>query len=467
MDVTLLLNTAGAPASKPLRRSASPAITDGGRTVPSSALPTPSPERTLGPVECENSPRQNALLWGPRGYSLRLALQPKPRLEPLYSSHVSDGRTETDSESFIFENPRTSSVSSTAPSLSAQSPHTTINRTLISPRSSRGSLPNKPATVSFHSPEQGDAERRIPAPGNLALRSHEAQTGHVSPTSRTQSRTSPVTFSAPKPSQIGNVQYFRGRSFDTIANGQESFYKASRPGTGSDDQYDAPFLQSNDKSNKMHKRAASAPDIAPYSVARMPCNTGQPIKSEPPASRLNKDYSTAEEPRHISTTEESSISSTQKEPECLFIKDCDTGSQLRKAISHLFGRNKACTLRIPKHIWVSYCRKHYQRIRYRNAKTYPLTQMELVKLQIRRLQTWSDENKERGSGPYIRMWALSLRKREQSRLKNGGTSAVDESATTAVPPWLIQRVAAGYSTENILSIAERLHGEIKEGHLAQ
>ncbi|KAJ2977783.1 hypothetical protein NQ176_g4176 [Zarea fungicola] len=93
--------------------------------------------------------------------------------------------------------------------------------------------------------------------------------------------------------------------------------------------------------------------------------------------------------------------------------------------------------------------------------------MELVKLQIRRLEIWSNENKERGSGPYIRMWALSLRRREQSRLKNSGASVVDESSTMAIPLWLIQRVAAGYSAEKILSIAERLHKEIKEGHLTQ
>lgn len=156
----------------------------------------------------------------------------------------------------------------------------------------------------------------------------------------------------------------------------------------------------------------------------------------------------------------------------MFVKDCDTGSQLRKAISHLFGRNKACTLRIPKHVWVYYCRKHYQRIRYRNAKTYPLNQMELVKLQIIRLQEWSDENQKQQTGPHIKQWALSLRKREQSRIENGG--GMDElhsdgrnAAGTAVPEWLIQRVGSGYTTEEIMDVASRLHAEIKDGVLSQ
>lgn len=109
----------------------------------------------------------------------------------------------------------------------------------------------------------------------------------------------------------------------------------------------------------------------------------------------------------------------------MFVANCDTGSQLRKAISHLFGRNKSCTLKIPKEVWVYYYRKHYQRIRYHNARTYPSNQMELVKVQIRRLQAWSESNKAKGSGPYIKQWMLSLRMREQNRLESG-KGAADE-----------------------------------------
>ncbi len=230
----------------------------------------------------------------------------------------------------------------------------------------------------------------------------------------------------------------------------------------------------------MHKRTMSAPDIAQCSVARMPRHTAPPIISETASSRPSVEQP-AEDSRRSSgaTTEAASASMKQQDQEayCMFVKDCDTGSQLRKAISHLFGRNKACTLRIPKHVWVYYCRKHYQRIRYRNAKTYPLNQMELVKLQILRLQAWSEENRKQHNGAYIRMWTLSLRKREQSRIENGGVSSgmVDDAAVhdarsiagTAVPEWLIQRVASGYTTEEVLDVAERLHKEIKDGLLAQ
>jgi hypothetical protein len=159
----------------------------------------------------------------------------------------------------------------------------------------------------------------------------------------------------------------------------------------------------------------------------------------------------------------------EEKPRCMFVDDCQTGSQLRKAISHLFGRNKACTLRIPGHVWVYYCRKHYQRIRYRNAKTYPLNQMHLVKMQITRLQEWSENNRRQGSGPYIRLWTLTLRKREQNRLdKEGGPAdegdddALEASTGSAAPEWVIHRLGTGYTTEQMLEVAERLHQEIKD-----
>ncbi|KAJ6440392.1 ORP1 like protein [Purpureocillium lavendulum] len=164
---------------------------------------------------------------------------------------------------------------------------------------------------------------------------------------------------------------------------------------------------------------------------------------------------------------------TPEEPRCMFVANCDTGSQLRKAISHLFGRNKSCTLKIPKDVWVYYCRKHYQRIRYRNARTYPSNQMELVKVQIVRLQRWSEANKAKGSGPYIKQWTLSLRKREQNRLESGkgvGEDGDEDSIAnqggSAVPDWIIQTLGDGYTTEKMLDIAERLHQEIARGSLS-
>ncbi|KAL7816525.1 hypothetical protein V8C44DRAFT_291396 [Trichoderma aethiopicum] len=172
---------------------------------------------------------------------------------------------------------------------------------------------------------------------------------------------------------------------------------------------------------------------------------------------------------------DASMAPLDGEPRCMFVDNCQTGSQLRKAISHLFGRNKACTLRIPKQVWVYYCRKHYQRIRYRNAKTYPLNQMYLVKMQINRLQRWSDENQRRGVGPYIKMWTLALRKREQSRLdqetgaadEGGGDNAPETTTGSAAPGWIIERLGSEYTTKDMLAIADQLYTEIENGILGQ
>ena len=37
----------------------------------------------------------------------------------------------------------------------------------------------------------------------------------------------------------------------------------------------------------------------------------------------------------------------------------------RKVVSHIFGRNKACTRKLPENLWRLWCRKHYQRFKYR------------------------------------------------------------------------------------------------------
>ena len=165
---------------------------------------------------------------------------------------------------------------------------------------------------------------------------------------------------------------------------------------------------------------------------------------------------------------------------CMYIPNCDTGSQLRKAISHIFGRNKMCTRLIPQHIWVHYCRKHYQRSRYRNPKEYAKLQCDLVQKQIRAIREWSNANIENGAAGVVIDWGLAVRKREQKRLddlnangrKRNASAAFDQDdedgeggrgiavPVTAVPSWLLQLCGKGYTTDEILGIFSRLHTEI-------
>lgn len=170
---------------------------------------------------------------------------------------------------------------------------------------------------------------------------------------------------------------------------------------------------------------------------------------------------------------------------CMYIPNCDTDSQLRKAISHIFGRNKMCTRLIPQLVWVHYCRKHYQRSRYRNPKEYAKLQCDLVQEQIRRIHDWSEANAARGVAGVVQDWGLSVRKREAKRLEDAKNKkrrapALDHEGSndedrelvafvppTAVPQWLVDSCGKGYSTQQILDIFNRLHSAVLQDLIPQ
>ncbi|KAJ5119128.1 hypothetical protein N7448_010836 [Penicillium atrosanguineum] len=129
---------------------------------------------------------------------------------------------------------------------------------------------------------------------------------------------------------------------------------------------------------------------------------------------------------------------------CEFASPCrmqpsPDGMHYRKVISHIFGRNKATTKLFPCWVWTHYCRKHYQRARYR-ADQWPFTQCELLLESLGRMESWGG----------VRSFQLVLRRREQLRLANADTVGqapgnVDRLATgrkhptaitSPVPDWL-------------------------------
>ncbi|MCJ1484133.1 hypothetical protein MMC06_004301 [Schaereria dolodes] len=93
-------------------------------------------------------------------------------------------------------------------------------------------------------------------------------------------------------------------------------------------------------------------------------------------------------------------------PNCIYTK-CNLRSPRRKVVSHFFGRNKTSTRSIPAHVWVYYCRKHYQRSKYRAEEhEYALNQIDLVKRQVDNIMAWGG----------ARSCELALRKRALDRL---------------------------------------------------
>lgn len=167
---------------------------------------------------------------------------------------------------------------------------------------------------------------------------------------------------------------------------------------------------------------------------------------------------------------------------CMYILNCDTGSQLRKAISHIFGRNKMCTRQIPDHVWVHYCRKHYQRARYRNPKEYAKLQCDLVQEQLANIHNWSEGNRENNNrSGVVLYWTLAIRKREQkrqedkerrknSKRKRSDANVEDDDEdeddlghepATAVPEWLREKCRGQrYTMQQVCEIFNRLHREI-------
>ncbi|GIJ99381.1 hypothetical protein Aspvir_001513 [Aspergillus viridinutans] len=111
------------------------------------------------------------------------------------------------------------------------------------------------------------------------------------------------------------------------------------------------------------------------------------------------------------------------EPPCEFTHPCTTstspsgstsgGTHPRKLISHIFGRNKTATKLFPSHVWVHYCRKHYQRARYR-ARAWPFTQCDLLLDSLARMEAWGG----------VESFEVVLRRREVERISSQQSSGV-------------------------------------------
>ncbi|KAI4169932.1 MAG: hypothetical protein LQ343_005313 [Gyalolechia ehrenbergii] len=86
---------------------------------------------------------------------------------------------------------------------------------------------------------------------------------------------------------------------------------------------------------------------------------------------------------------------------------CTLGSgDHRKVVSHVFGRNKRCTHQIPDDCWIKYCRKHYQRQKYRCPADWFETQLLLIDGQIDKMEAWGG----------ITSWTIAIRKKEREML---------------------------------------------------
>ncbi|EPS39764.1 hypothetical protein H072_6433 [Dactylellina haptotyla CBS 200.50] len=155
-------------------------------------------------------------------------------------------------------------------------------------------------------------------------------------------------------------------------------------------------------------------------------------------------------------------------PKCSYVEDCNTSSPLRKVVSHIFGRNKLSTRQIPKNIWVYYCRKHYQRSRYRDPKGFAKLQCDLVRRQVERLDAWGG----------VEDWMIKVRRREEIRISKeskataphspDGSDGFDEdysrrsslSQGSSDIHWISMMTGTGKNVEDVRYLLQKIESEI-------
>ncbi|KAI0108526.1 hypothetical protein F4814DRAFT_62264 [Daldinia grandis] len=316
---------------------------------------------------------------------------------------------------------------------------------------------------------------KICSPGTSQKPANEAITSP--PSVRTEAPViSPIRSSSPSDTMLMS----RGSMGANRTDRQDAtITKDTRPDIGHPVSFD---------STKAHKRAISAPDLNVTEGINRPFPPLSVALQRPPAPQNRTDLRPYNRPIYAMGAMSpppafANHLSQDGSATCMYQQGCDTGSSLRKAISHIFGRNKTCTRNIPPKVWVHYCRKHYQRSRYRNGPEWADTQCELVQRQIRRVQEWSDENERTRRPGVIKDWSLSMRKREKTRIQAKSSKKrphredsedeeddIPDSAVlngTAVPDWLRNRCGSGYTTADIEEIVARMRNEIRETRSSQ
>lgn len=111
----------------------------------------------------------------------------------------------------------------------------------------------------------------------------------------------------------------------------------------------------------------------------------------------------------MASTEDQRFAEQGFPAKCIAVPDCVTESYShRKIVSHVFGRNKSSTTQIPDKYFPLYCRKHYQRMKFRCQKmgTWIGVQIDLIRKALAAMERWGG----------VTSWEIKLRKADQARL---------------------------------------------------
>ncbi|SPQ21033.1 30ffbe05-c2d6-4b98-8772-dc95a2cefa22 [Thermothielavioides terrestris] len=188
-------------------------------------------------------------------------------------------------------------------------------------------------------------------------------------------------------------------------------------------------------------------------------------------------------PRRFATLQDLAAAIDISQPrKCAYMNDCTLFQGVpvdripwRKSLSHFFGRNKVCTRCVPDHVWIWWCRKHYQRSRYRDAHGYACRLILSLEAQVLRIQAWSNENQRMGvpENGVVVDWTLAVRRRELKRgeREQSETPEPDDDelpgSGSHVPQWLRDMCGPRKTTAEIQEIIVLIRDDILRRNLNQ
>ncbi|KAL8859046.1 MAG: hypothetical protein Q9178_004527 [Gyalolechia marmorata] len=177
-----------------------------------------------------------------------------------------------------------------------------------------------------------------------------------------------------------------------LSDTTESTNASSTPPTLYDDDDALPEVARSDKPSGQQLFGTAAVPRSPSSVAESYASPGSySLKSDASEDDVDDDQ------KNLNITVDP-ICAGEADGQCTL----NSGDH-RKVTSHVFGRNKRETHRIPEECWIKYCRKHYQRQKYRCPADWFETQLLLVDGQLDRLEAWGG----------VIDWTIQLRKKER------------------------------------------------------
>lgn len=188
-----------------------------------------------------------------------------------------------------------------------------------------------------------------------------------------------------------------------------------------------------------------------------------------------------DETSHLSETPDSSVQdndsvtedteneeSIPADPICQALGDTPCVAQscdYRKVITQFFGRNKRCTIDIPDHLWVRWCRKHYQRFTYRGTKeaTWHIMQLRMVKQQL----TMFEKSK------VVRSWEIAVRKNALTKLSHEddrvarGLTPVESGEDVCHERFLLPFVGYGKTYEDVREVLGVIEAEFNSAQFCR